>query len=133
MNCKRYIVSVIVGFIFMFLYDMITHGNLLMPMYEATANLWRTEAEMEKYFPLAMAVQFITTAVLAYIFTRNYEDKGIGEGVRFGFLIGLFVAIGWFGMIVYMPIPITLAGAWFAVTFIQMIGLGVIFSLTYKN
>jgi len=133
MNVKRYFITSLVGFIFVFVYDAIVHGHLIMPLYDETADLWRGEEEMGQYFPLMIMVQLFMTAILAYIFTRHYEDKGIGEGVRFGVMIGLFVAIGWFGMIAYMPIPITLAGAWFAASFVQMLGLGVIFSLIYKN
>ena len=133
MNIKRYAASVIIGFIFVFLFDMIAHGHLIMPLYEATADLWRAPEEMEKFYPLSMAVQFLTVAVLTYLYTRNHEGKGIGEGIRFGVIIGLFVGIGWAGMIAYMPIPVTLAGAWFAASFIQMVGLGVLFSLIYKN
>ena len=133
MNIKRYAASVIVAFIFAFLFDMIAHGHLIMPLYEATEELWRTTDEMEQFYPLSMTVQFLSVAVLTYLYTRNHEGKGIGEGIRFGVIIGLFVGIGWAGMIAYMPIPVTLAGAWFAASFIQMVGLGFLFSLIYKN
>ena len=132
-NIPRFLLSIIIGFIFVFGFDYLVHENLLMDLYEQTASLWRPVESMEEFFPLMIARTLLLVAIPGYIYTRNHEGKGIGEGIRFGVIIGLFVGIGWAGMIAYMPIPVTLAGAWFAASFIQMVGLGFLFSLIYKN
>lgn len=133
MNKQRFTFCVLAGFIFIFAFDFLLHGILLKPSYEQTANLWRSPEVMQEFFGWMLAVQFGITAVLAYIFTRNFENKGITEGIRFGFMIGLFSGISQFGMYAYMPIPISLAIASFTGAVIEFIGLGIIFSLLYKK
>ncbi|MEM7618192.1 MAG: hypothetical protein AAF244_02295 [Pseudomonadota bacterium] len=133
MNCKRYALSVIAGFIFVFVFEYMLHGNLLMGLYEQTSNLWRSTEEMEKYAPFMGLVQFLTVVILAFIFTCNFENKGVTEGARFGLLIGLLFGVGMIGMYAYMPIPMALAVAWFIGTLIEMTALGIVFSLTCKE
>lgn len=133
MNCKRYALSVVAGFIFVFIFEYMLHGNLLMGLYEQTSNLWRSPEEMEKYMPLMTLIQFLSVVVISFIFTRNYENKGIAEGARFGLLIGLLIGVGMIGSYAYMPIPMALALGWFIGTVIELTLLGVILSLTYKE
>lgn len=133
MNKMRYVIAVLVGFIFISVLDFVFHGIMLAPMYEETAQLWRSEEEMKTFFPLAMAMQFLIVAILAFIFTRNYEGKGIGEGVRFGLMFGLLIGALEFALYPYMPVPISLGGAWVVGALLRAVGLGVIFSLIYKK
>ncbi len=132
-NCTRFAIAAIAGFIFTFVFDFIVHGIMIMPLYDATADLWRPESTMMEYLPTSMIVSFLTVATLLYIFTRHYEGKGINEGVRFGAMMGVLIGLISFGMYVYLPIPITLAVAWFASSLVWLIGLGIVFSLTYKK
>lgn len=133
MNVKHFAISVIVGFIFVFLYDWLVHGVLLMETYNQTAQLWRPQAEMQQYMPVMLGVQIAIVVVLAWIFTRHYEGKGVGEGIRFGSYMGVLLGIAMAGFYAYMPIPAFLAGAWFAASLVEMIGLGVIFALCYRR
>jgi len=98
-----------------------------------TAHLWRTKAEMNEYCVFAFTNKFLLVLLLAKIFTLNYEAKGIAEGVRFGAYIGVLMALLQFGSYAYMPLPITLALFWVVGAVISGLGLGVIFSLIYKN
>ena len=133
LNKIRYAGCVVVGYIFTFLYEMFFHGKVLVPTYEETPQLWRPHESMEEFFPL-MAVFGITfVIVLAYLFTRNYEGKGIGEGLRFGTYTGFLFGIWAASFYCWMPISAELAGAWFGVTFLELLGLGVIFSLIYRK
>ena len=70
---------------------------------------------------------------LGYIFTRNFEGKGIGEGVRFGLLIAWFVA-GLY-LLFYAIQPWELAGTFVAMISdgIGYVGVGVVLSLLYKK
>ena len=51
----------------------------------STAALWRPEAETQSYMGLVFLTQIIFVSGFAVIFTRKYEGKGIGKGVRYGF------------------------------------------------
>lgn len=133
LNFKRLSAMVVAGFVFTFLYEAVVHGVLLKGVYEETMSLWRTPEEMQAFFPLTLVFQLLMVAFLALIFTRNYEDKGCAEGVRFGLLIGLYTGIGQAALYCYMPIPCTLAAAWFGATLVYCVIIGLIFAVVYKG
>ena len=132
MNIKKYIVSVLIGFISVFAFDFLWHGILLTDLYKSTAHLWRGPEAMQQYFPLATLMQLAFTAMLCWIFTLNFEEKGLGEGLRFGLYMGLFTGVMQIGIYPYIPIPLSLAGLWFLGSFLEVMGLGLIFSLSHK-
>ncbi|MCI5060309.1 MAG: hypothetical protein MRY79_04470 [Alphaproteobacteria bacterium] len=133
MNKQRFALSVIAGFVFIFAYEFLVHGILLLPTYETTPHLWRAPEEMGDYSIFMFAMQFLMSAVLCFIFTRNFEDKGIGEGARFGAMMGLLLGLAMFASYAWMPISIGLALGWLVTTFVEIVILGVIFSLLYKK
>ncbi len=45
MNKQRYVISALVTFVFVFLYEFLVHGFLLGDLYKQTAQLWRSEKE----------------------------------------------------------------------------------------
>ena len=45
MDIKRFIIAGISAFIFVFLYEYLVHGFLMMGHYEQTAAVWRPEEE----------------------------------------------------------------------------------------
>jgi heme/copper-type cytochrome/quinol oxidase subunit 3 len=132
-NILRFLIATIAGFTFLFATDFVIHQHLLMDLYEQTKELWRPPEAMMSFFPLMLGSQLLMSAITAMIFTRNYEEKGIMEGVRFGFLLGLLFALMMSMSYVWMPIPIALAGSWGAAGLFQGLGLGIIFALTYRK
>ena len=125
--------AVVAGFILLFVSDYVIHQILLMGLYEQTANLWRSPETMMDFFPLMLGSQFLMSAITAMIFTRNYEAKGIIEGARFGLLLGLLFALMMSMSYIWMPIPLALASSWGAAGFLQGLGLGIAFALTYRK
>ncbi len=76
------------------------------------------------------------TAVLylfCYIFTKGYEGQGVVEGVRYGALMGLFLAFPT-SVDAYVIYPLTqeLAVIWFVTTLVGMMIAGAIFAAIYK-
>ena len=132
-NIPRFLLSVIVGFAFIFGLDFVIHHNLLMDLYEQTASLWRSEKAMESFFSIIIARTILLAAIPAYIYTRNHEGKGILEGVRFGIPLALLFALMMSSSYIWMPIPLELALGWAGAGILQGLGLGIIFSLTYKK
>lgn len=128
---KRFPLIVLAGFAFTFVYEFLLHGNILMGMYEQTSHLWRAEEDMK--MGLMMLNQFLTTAILAFIFTRNYEGKGLCEGIRFGVMMGLLMGVMSAAAYIWTPIPGALAVGWFLGGLGWGLGLGIIFSLLYKK
>lgn len=132
-NIPRFIASIIVGFIFIFAFDFVIHGQVLKGIYMETADLWRSPEEMQKTFPFMLATQFLTAAITAFIFTRHAEDKGIGEGIRFGGMLGALFAVMMGASYAWLPIPLLLAIYWAMAGLMQGLGLGIIYSLIYKK
>jgi hypothetical protein len=131
-NIPRFLLSVIAGFAFIFAYDFIVHGQLLMPTYLETPQLWRTPEDMQAHFGWMAMTQVLLALITAFIFTRNFEGKGIGEGLRFGGMIGFLLGVSMAGSYAWMPISMNLALSWLASGVVMGLGLGVIYSFTYR-
>ena len=131
MNVKRFVSAVIVVFIAFQIFDYIIHGIILAPAYQKLESIWRPEM-MSK-----MWIMYITSLILSllfvYIFTKGYEARGIGEGIRYGLLIGLLMnVVGVFNQYVVYPIPFALAIQWFIYGTIEFVICGIIAALIYK-
>ena len=70
MNFKRYLLATLAVFIFIFLYEFLLHGHLLLPIYKATANVWRDFAQMQAEMPLAMCFQLALAAWTTFAFSQ---------------------------------------------------------------
>jgi hypothetical protein len=111
----------------------LVHGILLEPHYAALADVFRSEAEMTDM----MWLMFVSSALYLYLFCRifvgGYEGKGVGEGARFGLLIGLFAAIP-LALDNYAIYPITpaLAVWWFVSGVVSFVIAGAIFAAIYR-
>jgi hypothetical protein len=132
-NLKRLIAAILAVFVYIFLSDMIIHGWLLAGAYAQTASAWRSQEQMQAFFPWMLLGQFIIAKYFVWIFAKGYEGKGIGEGIRFGSLIGLFSAGGSFVQYAVYPISLTVVLSWCALGLIQSILGGVLVSLVYKR
>ena len=131
MNVKRYFTAALAVFVLGQLMDYLIHGVILMPAYEATADLWRPD--MDAYMWIMPVVGAVWSLLLVYIFIQGYQGKGIMEGVRFGFLIGLFVAFPMaYGTYAMIAMPYSLALQWFLYTVAECVVLGVVIAALYK-
>ncbi len=132
-NIVRFVMSILAGFVCIFGFDFLVHGILLAETYQETVHLWRPMEEMQNYMPLTMGVQFAYAVILAFIFTRHYEGKGIVEGVRFGVMMGALVGVLQISAYAYMPISLFLGLAWSGAYLVQAIIVGIVFSLLYRS
>jgi sterol desaturase/sphingolipid hydroxylase (fatty acid hydroxylase superfamily) len=132
-NLVRYTLAILIGYAFLFGFDFVWHGKLLMPMYEETSELWRAQDTMKDFMSWSMLTSVLLVVVTATLYLFKHEGKGIAEGLRFGGLIGLIIGLLTMKSYAYMPISITLALGWGAHGLILGFGLGVIFSLIYKE
>lgn len=110
--------------------DYLIHGLILRSAYESTRDLWRPD------MPEKMWIMVLVTAIWSVLFTlifiKEYEARGLKEGVRFGLLIGLFTAIPMaYGTYAVLPIPYWLAFQWFVYVTGQCILLGVVAALIW--
>ena len=133
MNWKRFWLTFLAVFVLYMILDMIVHMVLLADIYDDLAHLWRPDAEMQNLFPLMWLGTIVFTFFFVLLFAKGYEGRGIAEGVRFGFYIGLFMGVpmslGSYGM---YPMPFSLAMYWLISMVIEMILAGILASLVYR-
>jgi hypothetical protein len=131
-NHKRGFLAFIVAFVFMFLFGFFWHGMLMKPMYEATASLWRPEADFNAHFPILI----LGHAVVAFAFTGLYVSQ-IGKncaGVGFGY--GIVIGILSCGVEIIRfavePLTTNILWMWFAADLICFAIMGALVSAIYK-
>ncbi len=120
--------SIVVGFLFLFGFNWLFHGIVLADAYVATADMWRTPAEMEELKWWCMATQLLIVILLAKLYCKMNCCKGIQGGVCFGVLAGLLLAVLDARAYIYSPLPESLAVAWAIGSLVSGVGLGIIFS-----
>ncbi len=131
MNQQRFVISVAAVFIFFFAYEFVVHGHLMMPLYTATP-IWRPDDAMREMMSWSIGFALALSFAITWLFTRHYENKGLHEGARFGFYIGLIMALVQVKAFVYLPIPLNLALAWFAIWVLEGVGAGIVLSAVYR-
>jgi hypothetical protein len=93
MNVKKWLLSSLIVFILYWILQFIVHSVILMGYYEATASHWLTEAQMQSRMWAMILGMLLFVMLLCYIYTKGIREGGLGDGVRFGFWIGLFLAV----------------------------------------
>lgn len=118
-------------FVWIFAFDFLYHGMLLMGKYEETSWLWRDAEQMQspEFFLWSLVVQGAQAGFLALFFLKHSE-RNFGGLVKYGTMLGLFMGMMMFGSYSYMKdLPLDLASLWFAGGAIKGLGAGVIAGL----
>ncbi len=133
MKNKTFWIGLIVVFIVMQALGYVIHEVLMGDTYEKLASIFRPEAEMMDMMWMMMVSGAVMMFMFCYIFTRGYEGKGIMEGVRFGFLIGLLMAgpMAIDPHVIY-PVPAEVATIWLISSVMSLIIAGAVFASIYK-
>ena len=120
-----YIVWQVIGFV--------VHGIMLADTY---ANMWqvlRPQAEIESLTWVMFVSSALYLLLFCYIFTKGYEGKGVGEGLRFGLLLGLFMSIPMaMDQFAVYPISTNIAVIWFVSGVVSFMIAGAVFAAIYK-
>lgn len=133
MNVKRFFGAAIALFVFLFIYDWIVHGVLLMNTYMQTAQLWRPEMDMKAMMPLCLFLKVLFVLWLTYIFTQLYKNGGVKHGVQFGIYIGVLLGLSAASSYIWLPIPASLAWGWLFSNVIMGIAGGAILGAIYRK
>ena len=136
MNVKRWVLASLAVLVVIAVSEFVMNNVLLMGIYEQTASVWRPMPEIQSRIWLFWAVYLIFAPVFSFIYVKGYEPakSGPGQGLRFGFYIGLLIAplgsLGWYAV---LPIPVSLALYWFAGTFVECLAAGIAVGLIYRT
>lgn len=130
---KTFWIGYVVVFVVAQVIGFLVHGVWLTSTYEALAAAFRPEAEMNSMMWMMMLGGALYLFLFCLIFTKGYEGKGIGEGIRYGLLMGLFLWIATaVDQFVVYPITSELAIMWFVAGVVTFMILGAVFAAIYK-
>ncbi|MEX0976620.1 MAG: hypothetical protein WDZ50_05945 [Woeseia sp.] len=120
-----FVVAQVIGYV--------VHQVLLADTYVALADAFRPQSELMGMMWMMTVGSVVSLWLFCYIFTRGYEGKGISEGLRYGLLIGLFIAIPMaINQYVVYPVSSNLALIWAVTGVVGYIILGAVFAAIYK-
>ena len=133
MNNKTFWIGFVAVFVVFQVLAYVVHQVLLSDTYASLATVFRPEQEMFDIMWQMSLGQAAYLFLFCYIFTKGREGKGIAEGVRYGILMGLFLAIPMaVEQYVVFPISGSLAIAWFFSTLVFLVVCGAVFAAIYK-
>src|SRR3989339_465663 len=127
---KKVLLGGVAVFITLEVLDFLIHGVLLASTYTSLASLWRSDMQSKMW--IMWIVTFIGSFLFAFIFSKGYENKGLAEGLRYGFYIGVWMSIGFaYGTYAMIAIPYSLALQWFIYGVIEYMIAGVVLALVF--
>jgi hypothetical protein len=102
---KTFLTAWLIVFVVWMAGSFVVHGVLLHADYEKVSQLFRPEAEAQKYFPLMILAHVIMAGALTWIYARGVEAKPwLGQGLRYGAAVALLTAVPWY-IIYYVVQP----------------------------
>lgn len=129
---KKFWIGCVAVFVVIAVWEAIVNLVFLSSTYQdpSMTQLWRPMPEMK--FGLLYIVYVFIAFFFTLIFSKGYEGKGIMEGLRYGFYVGMLMGVPR-GYAVYATMPITYALAlqWFLYAVIGYIIAGIVVSLVF--
>lgn len=132
---KRGLLAAVGAFVVLSALEFVLHGKLLHDLYNQTSVLWRPDVQMKSMMWMMWLGYLIFAPLFVLIYSKGYEKgkAGAGQGLRYGFWMGLLIAapsaLAWY---VVLPIPVELAAAWFAGGFVEALAAGLTVGLLYR-
>ena len=133
MKNKTFWIGFVAVFILMQAIGFLIHAVLLDDTYQALAAIFRPKEVMDSMMWIMILSGTAVLFLFCYIFTKGCESKGVAEGVRYGILMGLFLALPT-SVDAYVIYPLTteLAAIWFVTTVVSFVIAGAVFAAIYK-
>lgn len=129
---KRIVLAVIAVFVAWSVMDLVIHGVILRPTYEATKEFWRPEKEMK--MGLMYVVLLISATVFVSLYAKFVGKKSVATALKFGVLFGLGAGISMgYGTYAVMPIPYKIAITWFLGTVAETAVAGLLVGAIVKE
>lgn len=123
-NNSRMMTGMILGgiaaFAFVFLFEFLVHGFLMMGMYQETMNVWRPQNESNMV--IMMLSQFLFALAIAFFYPIVGPDKECRKAIPFAFGLGLVTAMPQIASYSYLPIPISISLSWALASFFKAFG-----------
>ena len=133
MNNKTFWIGWLVVYVIVQALGFLIHEVMMGDTYEALASVFRSEAQMQEMIPIMFLSAAVFLFIFCYVFTQGREGTGVMEGVRYGILMGVFLALPT-SVDAYVIYPITsdVAVVWFISAVVSLAIAGAVFSVIYK-
>ena len=134
-DLKRWVMAAIGAFGVIFVGDYVIHNLWLGGFYRAHASWWRAPQEMQALMGVLILSELTLAALLALVYAKGYESGrgAAGQGLRFGFLMGVLLYVPGVLMkhFVY-PYPALLLLNWMLGGLIEITVAGTVIGFLYK-
>jgi len=131
---KKFWISFVATYVVYEILEFLIHGVFLKSTYmtEEVMKIMRSEADMKMWIIYVAGLFFVFFFCL--IFVKGMEGKGLMEGVRFGFYVGMMVSVP-MAYVTYatQPIPYTMALQWFIYGLIVCVVIGAVMAQLYQT
>lgn len=122
---KRFLINWLVTFVTMMMVGFVIFGVLMVDVFLANPSDMVFRAEGAEKMEWVAIANLIMAFVFVKAFTQGYENKGMGEGLRFGLLFGAF--LGATEMLAYAFMPGSYTVMWVSVggdlAFMAIVGM----------
>ena len=133
MNIKRLLLAILAAFATIFVTDYLIHGIWMMPVYRATASLWRPETEMGAYFGWMMGGYLLASTAFVLIWAKGFAAQASPRcAVIYGLCMALFGQAETLIMYAVAPFTLEIVWKWFVAGVLQGVILGLVTHLAYR-
>ncbi|HZR22027.1 MAG TPA: hypothetical protein VFA59_00475 [Vicinamibacterales bacterium] len=134
MNYARLALAAVAATIFDACYGFAVYGTYLAPEFGRYPGVFRSNEAGQAYLPLMFGGLLVAIVIATMIYAKGYEGgNGANEGLRFGVLLGLFVALAFSGVnYAVLNIGRKLAVQMAAAGLIEWTIIGLIIGVVYK-
>ncbi|GAV20995.1 hypothetical protein MMIC_P1974 [Mariprofundus micogutta] len=132
-NAGRLLLAMLAVAVFVFVFEWLFHGIYLADTYQATASLWRSQAEMEAHMGWMMGGQLLMAAVFSYLYSFVRTCGGIGGGACYGLIVGLLMVSPQLITYAVQPVPGSLVATWMIGGLIELILAGMLVAAIYRH
>jgi hypothetical protein len=132
---KKFLIAWVVIFVVWMAGSFVVHGVLLHDDYSKLGNLFRTEADSQRYFPLMILAHVLLSGAFAWIYARGVEAKHwFAQGLRFGIAVALLTIIPTY-IIYYVVQPMPGATVVKQIVFdgVLMLIVGIVAAFLYRE
>lgn len=132
---KTFLIAWLIVFVVWMAGSFVVHGLLLHADYEKVSQLFRPEAQAQKYFPLMILAHLIMAGAFTWIYARGVEAKPWpGQGLRYGAAVALLTVVPWY-IIYYVVQPMPGMHVVKQIIFdgILMLVLGAVVAFVYRT
>jgi hypothetical protein len=133
MNTKRYMMAGLTAGIWILVYGFVANAIILADFWASHSQPGLMRPEGEEVMWAVVASCLLQGFILSLIFTRGYENRGLGEGARFGLLIAVFVAAIYLLFFALQPWSMTATMASMVTDGLMYLGAGVIIAAIYRS